>query len=367
MKIRLSFNLSMIIILCSLSNISYAQSDTTFIMQADVYSEPLSIHSFTSNWRGTPLKAGDKAFAQGKMELRQEQNAFQYGIVWQYDYLLHFTPDTAKLYYQIQNDLPLTPNSKYDLLIKANHIESEGFRFGYTFELNPNWQLNAGINILKGRKLLQGDFSGFGQTNSSQNSKDLLNTVNNLQANIDYNYSNPALKEKTLGWDPDAPTGYGASIDMMLTGLITPELKFIFAMNNLYGQMWWEKVPNTRYDLNYELNRLPHFDVTGQLSEKSNFTQKLPYRIDSSLTYQPNQSPWSASASVYANELMELWELSGYRDVSGYKLGLHTEPQTHTFGVSIAKKNFGIQYMTDDLNTNHAKRMSLGLYGLYQW
>ena len=357
----------MVIALGSLSNVSHAQKETTLIMQADVYSQPLSINSFTDNWQGSPLKNGDTAFAQGKMELRQEQDSFQYGIVWQYDYLLHFTPDTAKLYYQIQNELPLTPNSKYDLLIKANHIESQGFRFGYTFELNQNWQLNTGLNILKGRELLEGDLSGFGQTNNAQNTQELLNTVNNLQANIDYNYSKPALKEETLGWNPKAPIGYGVSVDMMLKGLITPELKFIFAMNNLYGQMRWNKVPNTRYDLNYELNRLPHFDVTGQLSQKSSLTQKLPYRIDSSLTYQPNQSPWSASASVYANELIDLWQVSGYRDISGYKLGLHAEPQTQTFGISVGKKNFGIQYMTDALNTNHAKRMSLGLYGLYQW
>lgn len=367
MKIRLINNIGTIIGLGLLSNLSYAQTDTTFIVQADVYSQPLSIRSFTDNWRGSSLKDGDTTFAQGKMELRQEQDAFQYGIVWQYDYLLHFTPDTAKLYYQIQNNLPLTPDSKYNLLIKANHIESQGFRFGYTFEVNPDWKLNAGFNILKGRKLLQGNFSGFGQTNSTQNTQDLLNTVNHLQANIDYNYSNPALKEKTLGWNPDEPTGYGASVDLMLTGLITPELKFIFAMNNLYGRMWWSDVPNTRYDLNYELNRLPHFNVTGQLSQKSSFTQKLPYRIDSSLTYQPNQSPWSARASVYSNELIELWKLSVYRNYSGYQIGLHAEPQTQTFGTSIGKKNFGIQYMTDDLNTNHAHRMSLGLYGLYQW
>lgn len=349
------------------STFSYAQTDTKLIVQADVYSEALSIDSFTDNWRGSPLKKGDTAFAQGKIELRQEQDAFQYGIVWQYDYLLHFTPDTARLYYQVQNKLPLTPNAQYDLLIKANHIESVGFRFGYTFELNQDWQLNTGLNILKGRKLLQGDLTGFGQTNSAQNTQDLLNTVDNLQANIDYNYSKPALKEGTLGWNPDAPTGYGVSIDMMLTGLITPELKFIFAMNNLYGRMRWDDVPNTRYDANYELNRLPHFNVTGQLSQGKKLTQKLPYRIDSSLTYQPNQSPWSASASLYANELMQLWQVSAYRDFAEYKVGLHAEPQTETFGLSVGKKNFGIQYMTDDLNTNHAKRMSLGLYGLYQW
>ncbi len=347
--------------------ICHAEDSTSLLVQADVYSEPLSIHSFTNNWQGSPLKNGDTAFAQGKIELRQQQDSFQYGLVWQYDYLLNFTPDTAKLYYQVKNNLPLTPNSNYDLWIKATHIESQGFRFGYTFDLNPKWQFNTGINILKGVQLLQGDFSGFGQTNSTQDTNNLLNSVNNLQAGINYDYSKPVLKEQTLGWDPNAPTGYGLSIDMNLTGLITPELKFVFAVNNLYGQMWWKNVPNTSYSLDYELNRLPHFDVTGQLSTKSSFEQKLPYRIDSSLTYQPNQLPWSASIAVYGNQLIDLWQLSAYRDIASCKLGIHIEPQTHSYGLSIGQKNFGLQYMTDNLNTNHAQRMSLGLYGLYRW
>jgi len=345
----------------------WATETTQLISQADVYSEPLPIKSFTDNWRGSALKDGDIAFAQGKIELRQQHGAFQYGLVWQYDYLIRFTPDTAKLYYQIKNNLPLSKTADYNLWIKANHIESKGFRLGYSYAISPDWEMNSGINLLRGMQLLQGNFSGFGQTNSLQDADHPLNSVDQLQAGIDYNYSKPILKEQTLGWYPGAPSGYGVSLDFTLHGRITPALKFDLAINNLYGRMWWKDVPNSRYSLDYQLDRLPQFNVDGQLAKKSSYAQTLPYSLDSALTFQPVAQPWSASISVYGNQLIDLWQLSSYRDVLGYKVGVHAEPQTHSYGLSLEQQYFGLKYMTDTLNTNHARRMSLGMYGKYRW
>jgi hypothetical protein len=155
------------IILIGTTTYCFAKTETSLNVDANLYSEPLPIHAFTDNWRGAPLESGKTAFAQGKMELKQQQATLQYSLVWRYDYLLHFTPDTAKLYYQIQNELPLDSNAQYNLLIKASFLESQGFRFGKVLELNPDWQFTSGVTLLRGQHFLQGDFSGLGQTNNS--------------------------------------------------------------------------------------------------------------------------------------------------------------------------------------------------------
>ncbi|MDE2421034.1 MAG: hypothetical protein KGO49_07635 [Gammaproteobacteria bacterium] len=353
------------ILLIGTTSSCFAETEISFNVDADLYSAPLPIHTFTDHWRGAPLENGKTAFAQGKMELKQQQDTLQYSLVWRYDYLLHFTPDTAKLYYQIQNNLPLDTASQYDLLIKASFLESQGFRFGKIWELNPNWHLNAGFTILRGQHFLQGDFSGDGQTNTN-NAQQALNNVNYLQAGINYYYDKPVLKEKTLGWNPANPTGYGAALDVALSGLITPEIKLDLSVENI-GKMWWQKAPNTTYSMTYNINTLPHFNIDGQLSDDRSFTQPLPYQFNGALAYQPIQQPWSTSLSVNGNQLIQLWQLNTYHDFWNQKFGFHIEPQTKTYGLSIGNKNYGLRYMTDDLNTNKAHRLSLSLYGIYQW
>jgi hypothetical protein len=353
------------ILLLGTTNFCFANTETSHSVDVNLYSEPLPIHAFTDNWRGAPLESGTTAFAQGKMELNQQQDTLQYGLIWRYDYLLHFTSDTAKLYYQVQNKLPLDPQSKYNLLIKASFLESQGFRFGKAWELNPDWHVTTGITLLRGQHFLQGNFSGFGQTNNS-NAQQALDNVNNLQAGINYYYDKPVLKEKTLGWDPESPTGYGAAFDMALSGTITPDIKLDLSIENI-GKMWWQKTPNTTYAMTYDINTLPHFNINGQLSNNRSFTQSLPFQFNSTLTYQPVLQPWSTSISIYGNQFIKLMQFNAYHDLWTTKIGLHIEPQSKSLGLSIGGKNYGISYMTDHLNTNQAHRESLNLYGLYQW
>lgn len=355
------------ILLLALSSVSIAQATTLtrFTAQADVYSEPLSIDAFTDDWNDPKLRKGDAAFAQGKIELMQQINNMQYSMFWSYDYLLKFSPDTARLYYQIQNDLPLDQNQHYDLFINAQHIETLGWRLGRKWQLNDAVQLTTGLSLLQGRHFLQGKFMGDGRTLSTQ--PNMLDGVDRIRAGLNYYYDKPALREEELGWAPGTPQGYGTALDMALQAKLTDSILLDVSIQNLWGSMWWDNAPNTSYTLDYELNRLPHFDIKGQLNRDKTYKQHLPYRMDANLAYQPLNQPWSTSISLLQNKTSTLSQLNAYYDYAGQTFGIHAEPQSHAFGLSFKNKYAGLRYMTDSLNTNQAQRYSLYLYGLYQW
>lgn len=342
-----------------------AMAQSQLLVQADLYSEPLPIQSFIDEWQDPHFKTGKVAFAQGIMEIRQQQQHWQYGLVWNYDYLLKFTPDTATLYYQIQNDLPLDSASQYDLGINVQYIESAGFRLGRVWQSSPDWQITTGISLLQGRHFLHGNFEGQGNTGTFQ--QKILNQVNAAQASLNYFYDRPALHEDELGWNPKKPLGYGMALDVELAGQITPEIGVNINMRNALAYMRWDKAPNSAYRASYKPERLPSFDIQGRLDNNKTLTQRIPYQLETSLHYHVATQPLSFSITHLANPYTRLWQLNSFYQLSHYQIGVHAEPQTSSYGLSLQHKNFGMRYMTDDLNTNQAKRLSVGLYAMHEW
>ena len=106
--LRKSFVLSILLIAGSCN----AQEQLYYQVRADVYSEPLSIKSFTDDWSDPNFKSGKNAFAHGLMQLGVKQGAWDLSWIWRYDYLLRFSKDTAKLYYQIKNEKPIDANTQ---------------------------------------------------------------------------------------------------------------------------------------------------------------------------------------------------------------------------------------------------------------
>lgn len=342
-----------------------AADQTSYHVQADLYSEPLPIHSFIDGWNHPQLDNGKVAFAQGHMEIRHQHEQLQYGLVWNYDYLIKFTPDSARLYYQIENDLPLDAHKNYDLAIDAQHIETLGLRLGKVWHYNPDWQFTTGISLLQGRHFLVGEMSGQGMTGAA--AQKMLDQVKNVQANIDYYYDQPALHEDELGWQPKAPTGYGLALDLAMLGQLSDSLTIRMNIRNALGYMWWDKTPNTRYQASYVPERLPSFDVQGQLKNDEKISQRIAYQLESSLAYQLPAQPWIFSVSTLANQYQQLWQINSVYQQPTYQLGVHAEPQTNSYGASFQHKNVGLRYMADHLNTNQAKRLSTSIYAMYEW
>ena len=341
---------------------SNAQEKIYYQVQADVYSEPLSIHAFTDDWDAPDFKSGKNAFAHGLMQLGVKQGQWDFSWIWRYDYVLRFSPDTAKLYYQVKNDKLIDANTQYNLQLEAQHVDTVGSRFAYTWQLSPNWNLITGATALIGRHYADGQVNALAQTTDQQQ---LMERVKWLNGQIDYSYDQPALKEDKMGWNERANHGYGFAFDTSLQGTIANHWKVNINIQDALAYLYWQDAPYTQYQIAYDQDQRPRFDIQGQFNKYHQYTQKLPFKIYTDLNYQSDQN-WRLGMSSISNQYNSLWQLNAYWD-TGVEWGIHFEPQTHALGLSVQHQNFGLKYIADDLNTNQAKRMGAQVFAQYQW
>lgn len=343
----------------------FAQSQhIEYRMEADLYSQPISIHSFLDDWQDTKLKSGNNAFAHGKMQLALQQDNWNYAWLWRYDYVLNFSHDMAKVYYQIENDLPIDANQHYNLDLKAAHIDAVGTRFAYDWHIGENWMITSGLTALIGRHYIDGSFQGAGQTTQMQ---ELFDRVEWLNGSLNYSYDKPALKEEKMGWDARANRGYGYALDFIVEGRLFDQVDINIHAEDLFSYLYWKKAPYTQYELKYHQDHRPRFDIQGQLGVKESYKQRLPYKITTSINYAPSASLWKVGISTLSNEYITLYQLNAYYQFALGSLGIHYEPQSQAYGISFQHDNLGFKYLTDDLNTNRAHRMGALLYAQYQW
>ena len=70
---------------------AFAEKSAQFSIDAELYSDPVSVHAFLNDWDTSNLKSGKNALASGKMKLETKQDNWTLGWVWAYDYHLHFS------------------------------------------------------------------------------------------------------------------------------------------------------------------------------------------------------------------------------------------------------------------------------------
>lgn len=342
---------------------AFSEEAIQYHVHADVYSEPVSVHAFLNDWDSPNLQKGENAFAHGKMSLLAQKDNWTYGWVWSYDYQLHFSEDMARLYYQTQNEQQIDANTRYELSLEAQHVETLGARFAYDWQLNSNWNLVTGVTALLGRHYVDGNFKAVGQT---LDKPELMDRVDWLNGYLDYSYDQPALKEDELGWDGKTNKGYGYAFDFSLQGKYKNWAAYISA-EDVLGFLYWQNAPYTRYTLSYDQNSRPRIDLRGQLSKDKQYRQTIPYKIHSEITYFAESYPWSAGLSSFSNQYISLVQLNSYWQKEAYKFGVHVEPQTGAYGVSLLHSSWGLKYLTDDLKTNQAHRFQAYLYAQHHW
>lgn len=351
-------------VLCSQALQAIAASSLQLNIRADVYSEPVSIQAFTDGWQH-PLSAGsERAFAQGEITLGAESPQYRYGLLWRYDYILAFSPDMARLYHQYATQSTVEPDQEFDLHLEANHLEAYGVYVSKGWQLAADWKLWTGVSLLKGQHIVEGQFAGFAASKAAIRNIDRIRLI---QAGIGYVYDQPQLYEDELGWNPSAPQGEGIGLNFALEGTIAEQWQFKADVHDAWGGMYWRNMPRTAYTLQFDDQKNPPHDLRGQLGVDRRYRQRLPWRADAQLIYQPLGQQWHADLQVYANRTGELWQAGLYRDLGSQLIGVHIEPESHSLGVSLKHRNFSLFYLTDHLNTNQAHRASLNIQATHSW
>jgi len=331
------------------------------------------IAAFIKDW-DEPLTSGKHAYAQGRMALdvRPAGSAISYGLGWRYDYLMEFNQETANLYWQYQNNQLPNQDQTYPIQLEAKHNERVGANIGFTQQLVPNWQLTTYANIWRGLHAIEGNALGTLTSQALIESETIRNIdrLNSIKTDLNYYYDKPALgEEENLNWYPDKPAGYGYSLDVQLTGQLSDKTALSIRGYDVLGRMHWQDMPSTQYVLDYDIDRSTTDKTRGQLLT-NDITQTLPWRAEGSLTHQVNDK-WQLGAHGQANDIESLYQLS-----AGYQIDHATipivitglvEPQTKAIGLAVDTKYGGIKLLTDDLDSEKAKRSEISLYGRYTW
>jgi len=337
---------------------------------ADSPAQPIA--AFIDDW-DAPLESGEHAYAQGRLALNIQpvNSAISYGLAWRYDYLMEFSEETAEVYWQYENKQNPTASKSYPLFLEAKHNERVGANIGFTQSMIPNWQLTAQANIWQGLHALDGKVTGTlnSRVLAASESNTIRDTVDTADAYLDYYYDEPALGEENLGWNPAKPSGYGYSLDLKLTGKLADKTQLNIRGYDVLGRMRWRDMPSTRYALDYDVNGRPLYSLEGQLITKD-ITQTLPWRVEASLLHQLDNN-WQLGIQGQANEVQDLYQLSASyllnNNRSPFMLTALIEPQTQAMGLALDSQYGGIKVLTDDLDSEKAKRSEISLYGRYAW
>ena len=147
---------------------------------------PVSIDSFIDDWQGS-LKKGDYAFADGRLRTGVVLNGWEVAVEKRWHYDLRFSPDTAKLYYNIEHKRP--DEQEYQLSLNAKILHAEGVSFAKEL----NFQQFSFKPVIT---LYRSDFYQFGQL-SGRASGDIANKEN-IAVEVDlenYHFSEDKLLE----------------------------------------------------------------------------------------------------------------------------------------------------------------------------
>jgi len=271
------------------------------------YSEPMNIDGFIDHFSGT-LSKGNKALTHNSAEIGFVWNNWRVARITRYDYQLQFTPDTAYLNYQIENNLPIDESRSYNLYLNAEHLRSSGIKLGYMFSPRSDLQLNIAGSMLKSSQFYSGHIrANIHQGSYSSDSLDELNQLideinsledpdytdvepyanrlttasNNLRSVLngsegrleaDYHYYKPGLHEDEIeafnNVDFSAPSGSGVAFDVSARWQFNEKLAFTAEIQDVFSYIRWKKAPYSRGEINAKKAGLSALDIFDRFIEQ---------------------------------------------------------------------------------------------------
>src|SRR5690554_7852351 len=168
-----------------------AQSSQVFVeAQVQASSAPVSIDDFINDWEGSLTSSGDYAFADGRLRTGIALKGWEMAVEKRWHYDLRFSPDTAKLYYNIEHKRP--DEQEYQLSLNAKILHAEGVSFAKEL----NFQQFSFKPVIT---LYRSDFYQFGQL-SGRASGDIANKEN-IAVEVDLRSEERRVgKECRCGW-----------------------------------------------------------------------------------------------------------------------------------------------------------------------
>ena len=328
------------------------------------YSEPISIGGLLDNWQGD-LSDGEQVFSQQRVAIGvgfPEASWGTFAIGWhaRYDYFLRFTPDTATLAYQSENDLPTTVGKRYNLSLAMQHNRSQGPQVHYQspwFKLESRHKLKLGmrVNLLESEELIDGSIAGYAQLHE--------NDQYDIALDVDYHYFEDALFARPM---TDAPQSKGLSVDLFAQWQYK-RLQAWLTVIDAYYHVKWDSAPFTTAAIDSntrdtdENGFIRYNPVLSGLEGNHHYIQKLPHDIHLKAQYEINPT-WSTTFDNHRVANSNFYQLGIVRKTkSQLEYGLAYQVPTQAITIELTSHYFSIALTSDSLSKNEAKQIGLNM------
>lgn len=342
----------------SFSPATFAQSTTPYFeMDAFLLSEPIAIDALSNNWEGEYHPDGEHQIASIWVEAGLKKGSWSFGALYREEHQLKFSPDTADLYYTVENDNDLTPGRRYDLDLNAYRFRGVGARLSKQFQPSSTLQVSVGTSLFQASNLLNGNLSGSA----------IADTFNQYeyQFDVDYSYDEDVLFGRR---GVEAPTGIGLAVDLSAIWEPRKNLRFSANIKDLAGAIRWKDAPFTkatadsdRITLNDNGFSQVNPVLSGNIGSKSSYTQTLKPSANLSAAYRFTQSPYTASVKSKHYDELNLLAVGGSRKLGSGELALHYWPQIETLEAKFQGKRFGMSIGLDNIDLSEAQAVWLSM------
>jgi hypothetical protein len=310
-------------------------SNTEFFisLQNQTYSDPTSIDSFVHEFDGD-LESGDYAFIHNTAQVGVRVNNWSLSYIHRYDHFYEFSEDTARLYYENENDLLQANGQSYDLMLRGNHINASGLKAGYDWDVSPALTIKAGLSYLRSNEHY--DVNTLGSVTSQTN-----NTIAGQLA-----IATQSHRDLVLEFPMTEPSGSGYAIDLGFDWAINEKLTLGVLLKDAVSAIDWDGSLDTdlslttasrNVDSNGQISITPLLSGTQRLSS---YEQELPRKLFTDLTYQHNDE-LGLGINIFHTEYFTHTQLAYYYTINPQnRLFLTAGLNTRALGIGL-ENNWG--------------------------
>ena len=309
------------------------------------YSGPVSIHSAINDWVGD-YNGGDNALTHNHAEVGVSRGDWKFGLVRRYDYEIEVDDATAEFVHRVKNKKALQFGKVYPLNFKVRHTSSDGFRVRYRFINNQELSLTAGLSLLRGLWLTEGQVSGQAIANSD---KDYT-----FSFDVDYYYSEDQLFERKV----DAPSGYGFSTDLAIKYRPQESILLTVDVVDLLGLIYWLDTPRTVAQANSDTKTfgedgyVVYQPLVSGRETNEDYGQRLATTISFLSVVEINRL--QMLAKLYKTRLEGLYEWGFGYTAGGVASRIYYAPQNYALRLEFAATSWQFSLIADTLNRREA-------------
>ena len=231
--------------------------------QARVASPAIAIEKLDSDW--STVGSGRYAQALGRSGLEITlSKSWLVGVESRFDYVLHFSEETAQFYKKLENnDLPA---GQYPLSLSVNAVVSRGFFTKYFIPLSSRSSFSLTGYALQPLKVQDGQLDGLGEVSEDGSYQ--------YSYNLDYAYDSNKLFEH----QGEGVSGWGHSFDFSYLYRGEAGWSYGVELKDVFYQFYWQTVNRDKGCYSRPLGSCDF--RTEQVSK----TQQLPFSQQYTLT-----------------------------------------------------------------------------------